>query len=133
MRLWRIVFGLGAAFNLATGLPLLFATAAFLKMAGGSASPDILSAQLAGLLISVLGVGYAMVAYDPAANRPIAWLGVIGKTPLILIVWLQIQAGKAPIGALGLPTIDLIFAGLFLAFLLSTRHLKRARGGLTAR
>ena len=37
----------------ATGLPLLFATKAFLKAAGGSASPDLLSAQLAGLLITV--------------------------------------------------------------------------------
>lgn len=123
MKPWKIVFALGAAFNLLTGVPLLFMTEAFLKAAGGSTTPDLLSAQLAGLLITVLGIGYGMVAHDPVRNRPIAWLGVMGKAPLILLVGLHVQAGRAPVNAVALPLVDLLFAGLFLAFLLRTRKL----------
>ncbi|MES2035015.1 MAG: hypothetical protein V4466_12635 [Pseudomonadota bacterium] len=123
MKLWKTVFALAAAFNLLVGLPLLLAPAAFLKLAGGSTSPDLLSAQMSGLLIAVFGVGYAMIAVNPVANRPIAWLGVFGKTPLILLVWLQVRAGHAPPSSLGLPAVDLVFAALFLAFLLRTRRM----------
>jgi len=126
MRVWKIVFAVGALFNLATGLPLLFATETFLKAAGGSPSPDLLSAQLAGLLITVLGIGYGMVAWKPIVNRPIAWLGVMGKAPLILLVWTHVQAGRAPTSAFALPLVDLTFAALFLVFLLRTKPARAA-------
>lgn len=122
MRLWKAVFAIAALFNLTVGLPLLLAPAAFYASLGQPPPPDILSSQTAGLLIAVFGIGYAMVARDPVANRPILWLGVIGKTPLPLIVWLNVQAGRAPMSSFWLTLGDLLFAGLFLTYLLRTRR-----------
>lgn len=118
MRFWTIVFGLAAAFNLLVGLPLLFAPAAFYAAIGQPPPPDILSSQMVGLLITVFGVGYVMVARDPPRNRNILWLGVLGKTPLPLITWLSIQAGRTPMDGLWLTLVDLVFVALFLTYLL---------------
>jgi hypothetical protein len=121
MRAWKAVFAVAALFNLAVGLPLLIAPAAFYAALGQPPPPDILSSQTAGLLIAVFGVGYGLVARDPVANRGILWLGVIGKTPLPLIVWLNVQAGRAPMSGFVLALGDLVFAALFLTYLLRSR------------
>ena len=119
MRIWKAVFALAALFNWAVGLPLLIAPAAFYAMLG-QRTPDLFNAQMAGALIVVFGVGYAMVARDPAANRGIVWLGVIGKGPLPLLYWLNAQAGRAPMSGFPLTLVDLAFAALFLTYLLRT-------------
>lgn len=121
MRVWRIIFALAAAFNFLVGLPLLLAPVAFYTALQQPAPTDLLSVQTAALLISVFGVGYAMVARDPPANRPIVWLGLLGKAPLPVMVWLQMQAGKATMSAFQLTLGDAVFATLFLVFLLTTR------------
>jgi len=122
MRVWKLVFALAALFNFAVGLPLLLAPVAFYTLLGQPVPTDLLSVQTSALLISVFGVGYAMVARDPVANRPIVWLGLLGKAPLPVMVWLQVQAGKASMDAFTLTLGDLVFAVLFLAFLLRTRR-----------
>ena len=121
MRIWKIVFALAAAFNFLVGLPLLLAPAAFYTALKQPVPADLLSVQTAALLISVFGVGYAMVARDPVANRPIVWLGLLGKAPLPVMVWLQVQAGKATMSAFTLTLGDAVFAALFVIFLLTTR------------
>lgn len=120
MRLWNIVFALAAAFNFLVGLPLLLAPVAFYTALHQPAPSDLLSVQTSALLISVFGVGYAMVARDPPRNRAIVWLGLLGKAPLPLMVWLQVQAGKAPMSAFQLTLGDLLFAVLFVVFLIRT-------------
>jgi hypothetical protein len=122
MKRWKIVFAVAAVFNMLVGLPLVLAPGAFYGALGQAAPDDILSVQTAGLLIAVFGVGYAMVARDPPAHRAIVWLGVIGKTPLPILTWLQIQAGKASMDTLFVALGDWVFVGLFLAFLLTTRR-----------
>jgi hypothetical protein len=121
MRAWKAVFTLAAVFNFAVGLPLLLAPVAFYSALKQPVPTDLLSVQTAALLISVFGVGYAMVARDPVANRPIVWLGLLGKAPLPLMVWLQVQAGKASMSAFQLTLGDLVFSILFLVFLLRTK------------
>lgn len=120
MRIWQGVFALAAAFNFLVGLPLLLAPVAFYGAMNQPVPTDLLSVQTAALLISVFGVGYAMVARDPPANRAIVWLGLLGKAPLPLMVWLQVQAGKATMAAFTLTLGDALFAVLFLVFLLRT-------------
>lgn len=121
MRIWRMVFALAAAFNFLVGLPLLLAPVTFYAAMKQPLPGDLLTAQVAALLITVFGVGYAMVARNPPPNRPIVWLGLLGKAPLPLIVWLQVLAGKASFSAFTLTLGDALFAGLFLVFLLTTR------------
>ncbi|MDP1630032.1 MAG: hypothetical protein Q8L66_01270 [Caulobacter sp.] len=122
MRTWKIVFALAAAFNFLVGLPLLLAPSAFYAALKQPIPTDLMSLQTSALLISVFGVGYAMLAVDPVRNRPIAWLGLLGKAPLPVMVWLQVQAGKAAVSAFQLTLVDLVFAVLFAVFILRTRR-----------
>ena len=122
MRVWTVVFILAAVFNVAVGLPLLIAPEAMLASLGQAVPDDLLMTRLASLLIVVLGIGYAMVARDPVANRSILWLGVIGKAPIPLLVW---QGGGAAVlssPAFLLSLGDLAFAALFLIYLARRRR-----------
>eukprot|EP01035_Chromulina_nebulosa_P007058 gene7058-9512_t len=89
MRIWTVIFVVAALFNFAVGLPMLLAPEAMLAALGQPVPADLLMTRLASLLIVVLGIGYGMVARDPAANRPILWLGVLGKAPIPLLVWIS--------------------------------------------
>ena len=75
--------------------------------------------QFAGWLIFVFGVGYAMVAREPAANRGIVWIGMIGKFGAVAIaLWrLFSQGGYVAAQAVALPLLDLVFVALFAVFL----------------
>ncbi len=118
---WKLLFWIAAAFNVVAGLPMLLAPADTLAKLVQPVPESLLTAQLAAWLIVVFGLGYAMVARDPQRHRGIVWMGVVGKAPIALLVWLN--GGAA---ALATPTFllalgDLVFVALFLAFLLRTR------------
>jgi hypothetical protein len=120
MRIWKLVFVVAALFNFAVGLPMLLAPEAMLAGLGQPVPDDLLMTRLASLLIVVLGIGYGMVARDPVANRPILWLGVLGKAPIPLLVWLSGGAPALTSSAFLLSLGDLAFAALFLVFLVRT-------------
>jgi hypothetical protein len=121
MRFWKLIFAVAALFNWAVGLPMLLAPAALLGAIGQPVPADLLITQLGALLIVVLGIGYAMVARDPVANRPILWLGVLGKAPIPLLVWLNGGEAALASSTFILSLGDLAFAALFLLFLLTHR------------
>lgn len=122
MRIWTVIFALAAVVNFAVGLPILLAPEAMLASLGQPVPDDLLMTRLASLLIVVLGIGYVMVARDPAANRPILWLGVIGKAPIPLLVWQSGGAAVLSSSAFILSLGDLAFAALFLLYLLTHRR-----------
>lgn len=122
MRIWTVIFVVAALFNFAVGLPMLLAPEAMLASLGQPVPDDLLMTRLASLLIVVLGIGYAMVARDAVANRPILWLGVIGKAPIPLLVWLSGGAAALSSSAFLLSLGDLAFATLFLLYLLTHRR-----------
>lgn len=122
MRVWTVVFALAAVFNFAVGLPMLLAPETMLANLGQPVPDDLLMTWLASLLIVVLGIGYVMVARDPVANRPILWLGVIGKAPIPLLVWQSGGAAALSSSAFILSLGDLAFAALFLLYLLTHRR-----------
>jgi len=122
MRFWKFIFAVAALFNFAVGLPMLAAPEAMLAGLGQTVPDDLLMTRLAALLIVVLGIGYGMVARDPVANRPILWLGVLGKAPIPLLVWLGGGAAALSSSSFILSLGDLAFAALFLLFLLTHRR-----------
>lgn len=72
---------------------------------------------LAGMLIAVFGVGYALVSHTPALNRGIVWIGLIGKLGAVILGALQYTIGVLPATALALAGGDLVFVVLFALFL----------------
>lgn len=117
MNLWRTVFALAAFVNFLVGGVMAFLPARAAEAIGHGADPA--SVQFAGWLIFVFGIGYAIVAREPAANRGIVWIGMIGKFGAVAIaLWrLFSQGGYVPAQAVALPLVDLAFVALFAVFL----------------
>lgn len=117
---WKIVFALAALFNFAAGLPLLLVPAQALEAFGMAQQPMMLFVQVAGSLIVMFGVSYAMIARN-LVLRELALLGAIGKllaVVLLTIYWLKSEIPDIPF-YLGFG--DLAFALAFLLFLYSRR------------
>ena len=117
MNLWRGLFAFAALWNLAVGGPMLAAAAQVAERLGISGAAGPFAVAMAGLLIAVFGVGYAMVAVAPAQNRGIVWIGLIGKVGAATLGALQFVAGIIPASTFALGMGDLAFAAAFAAFL----------------
>ncbi len=117
MNMWRVVFALAAFVNFAVGGVMTAAPGRVAAAIGGTA--DQASVQFAGWLIFVFGIGYAMVAREPARHRGIVWIGAIGKLgAVVLTLWrLLAQGGYVPAQVIALPLVDLVFVALFALFL----------------
>lgn len=114
---WRGLFAFAAFFNLAIGGAMMAGApgvAEQLNIFGPGAHYAVI---MAGLLIAVFGIGYALVAAAPANNRGIAWIGVIGKTGAAALAAAQFNAGVIPFNTFLLGTGDLVFVALFALFL----------------
>jgi hypothetical protein len=118
---WRLFFIAAALYNLAAGLPLLVVPGMMLAQMGGLVPDDLLYHRVAGLLILCFGALYAMVARDPARFGPMVWLGVVGKTGVILMVAEAYLAGRVPLSGFAVALGDLVFVLGFVGFLVRGR------------
>lgn len=117
MSFWRGFFAFAALYNFAVGGVMLAApaqAAAQLNIAGAGGPFAI---AMSGMLIAVFGIGYAMVAYAPARNRGIVWIGLIGKVGAAVLATMQYTQGIIPAGTFALGMGDLAFVVLFALFL----------------
>jgi len=82
---------------------------------------DSLNLHLAVSCICLLGIGYYWVARDVSRNHAIVWLGMIGKLAVFSIFLGHAISGDIPYALTAPAVIDLVFAILFLEFLMRMR------------
>jgi hypothetical protein len=121
MALWRIVFGIAAAFNVAVGYMIMTDPASMGTQPFTGSPQEALFIKSCGWLIAVFGLGYALVAIAPLANRGIAFLGVVGKGAMPVLAYPLYASGAIPFESYALTLADLVFVGLFAWFLVATR------------
>ena len=121
---WRWVFVAAAVFNVAVGAALLVDPARFLPATGPIAPREAFFTETAALLILVFGLGYAMVARHPQAHAGIVFLGLVGKAMMPIIAGIHFMRGDIPRDAFLLSLGDLVFAALFLVYLLRSGALR---------
>jgi hypothetical protein len=124
--LWRVIFTLAAAYNLAFGAWAMFWPNAFFDLfnLAPPVYPGIWSCL--GMVIGVYGLGYAYVAWKPGGGDVIALLGLIGKV-LGPVGWL-IAVSQGDLPARTFPLIvfnDLMWWYPFLAYLLRREPRRR--------
>ncbi len=114
---WTRLFGLAAIFNILIGLLLLIDPSMMPKFVPLPAD-DFIWPRLAGGLIFFMGVGYWLVSRNLDTNRGIIVIGAGGK--LLTALMLAIYGIKGTIGfwTFSLGLIDLVFALLFIRFLI---------------
>ncbi len=114
---WRVLFALAALYNLAVGGTMLATPGALAEQLNVEGAGAPFALMMSGLLIAMFGVGYALVARDPAGNRGIVWIGMIGKIGAAALGTIQYQAGVVPLTTFALGMGDLVFVALFALFL----------------
>lgn len=99
---WRLFFVAAGLFNLLGG------GAGLLSGAAGLDPPPVypFAFQLLFLAVMILGAGYLAVAWDPARNRPIVWIGLATKLAGFTVTYLAIHDGQLPAEAWWQPIVN---------------------------
>ncbi len=123
---FQLLFYVASAWNVAGAIMGLFFLDSLSRLAwpGTALLDDPISIQFAMMvfgLIGVLGVGYALVAFDPSRNRGLVLIAAVGK-PIVLAFGLYYSWGVGSAWLL-LPAFGVVFfTASFWWFLVSTRE-----------
>lgn len=119
---FKRVFLVGALWNLAGGVFIILFTDWIFATAGLRRPDPPLYYYSWIALFMTFGIGYAMVWRNPEAHRGIVVLGIIGKLAFSIVFLASMAASPNQIPRLFLIPVngDLVFAGLFWAYLQST-------------
>jgi hypothetical protein len=120
----RVLFTIAATWNLAGAAMLIFNPDFLLVRLEINDSAARLLAQSFASSVSTWGIGYALIAFDQQRFRDFAWLGVISKTLFFLIYFVALLNGRLSSAAFVPAVADLLFAMLFLEFLLRAKQTK---------
>ena len=120
----RALFAVAAAWNLGGATILISDPDFLLTRLEIKDSAARLLAQSFASSVSTWGIGYALIAFDQQRFRDFAWLGVISKTLFFLIYFIALLNGRLSSAAFVPALVDLVFAILFLEFLLHTKRAK---------
>ena len=121
------LFYIAAAYNLMGAAVPLLATELHLKtffteQAASSGVIMEMNTQAFWVTVFFFAVGYFMVGRDPKKNRPILWIAAPGKAYVFVLWTWHYMQGNVTEMALAAGIGDIIFALLFLRFLLKTRE-----------
>ena len=126
----RILFTIEAAFNFLAAMPFLIAPKQFARLIGMQPAPtDLAFPHLVAVLVLAFGWGYWRISRDPVANRPLIHLGIVGKSLVVLSIWLDWLAGNTNWPLALIVGGDAVFVVLFVDYL--RRH--PVAGGASAR
>ena len=122
MSAWRTFFAVATAFSFVVALPFLAAPDVVLAAFNIPVPGDLLFHRFTGFLVLCFGIGYGFVARDPQRNRAIVWIGLIGKTGVVMLFAQAWLSGALPFAAFAVSFGDIVFAIGFAVFLITNRE-----------
>lgn len=115
---YKRLFFVGAVWNWIVAPILFFAYKPIIHHLDMTPLQYGLPLQLTMALVFVYGIAYYYVYKDPVRNRDCAKLGIYSKTLVFILVAYYWAIGEIAFALVIPGIVDLIFAGLFLDFLL---------------
>ena len=115
----RLLFTVAAIFNAVVGLAILLAYDLLAPRLGFPPQPTVWIHTIA-LIVLVFGYAYWRIARDPVRFREYVVLGIVGKLAFVIAIYGHFAAGDATVALAMLVTADLVFAGIFAAYLART-------------
>jgi hypothetical protein len=116
----KALFTVAAIFNAVVGLAMLLAYDPLVPWLGFPPRPTVWI-HIIALVVLVFGYAYWRIAMDPVKFREYVVLGIVGKLAFVVVIYGHFIAGDATAALATLVTADLVFAGLFAAYLARTR------------
>ncbi|WP_308910550.1 hypothetical protein [Pseudokordiimonas caeni] len=114
----RLLFGSGALFNFAAGLPFLVNGELAGRLLGMAPAPTYgVFERFVGFAIVLFGWMYFMIARDPVTYRPYILAGIVGKLGTVIIAWAALLEGLTNLPFPMLVLGDLVYAILFWRYL----------------
>ena len=110
------LFTVAAIFNVVVGLAMLLAYERLAPWLGFPPRPTVWI-HIVAFAVLIFGYVYWCVARDPARYREYVVLGIVGKLAFVVVIYAHFLAGDATAALAVLVTADLVFAGLFAAYL----------------
>jgi hypothetical protein len=131
-RVIRCVLWATVVFNVGGALLFAFPASVLGQLAGLPAPVPGIYATLLAFFVLLFAGAYAWLALQTHIDRPMIAFAAIGKAGAFAIIFSFWVLGKAPGRGVLAATGDLIFAGLFVYWLLNTRQIARLgqRGAL---
>ncbi len=131
---YRLLFYVAAFWNISAGVVALVAPEYHAQTFFGSAESaldpvSVIDTQVFWVSVLLFGVGYWIVARDPSKNHGLVFIAAAGKASVgARWIWAYTQGIVTPFALVG-ATGDLVFAALFVLFLVrvqgaSTRESK---------
>ncbi len=117
----RTLFTIAAIWNFALALPFLVAEAPLRALLQLPPPADPMISQLFFLAVFALGIGYGLVAREPAANHGLVVVGALVKASVFGVILAYCLRGAVGPLAMAAPIGDLVFAVLFVEFLVARR------------
>jgi hypothetical protein len=115
----RLLFTVAAIFNAVVGLAMLLAYDLLAPLLGFPPRPTVWIHIIASIVL-VFGYAYWRIARDPVRFREYVVLGIVGKLAFVIAIYGHFVAGDATAALAMLVTADLVFAGIFAAYLART-------------
>lgn len=115
---FKRLFQVGALWNFAAAFELLFLQKYIFEFLGMGPLAHPMFYQLFCLAVLLFGIGYWLVSRDLARNHDIVRLGVAGKVLVFGFTLYYAAVGSLPWLWVATGFGDLVFAGLFIHFLI---------------
>ena len=120
-RFFRTLFQVGALWNVAVAAQLLlFQKFIFAFLGMPPLTYPVFYQMFCGAVL-LFGVGYYLVSRDLSRNHDLVKLGVAGKILVCAFMFTYAGSGSLPWLFVGPGLVDLLFAGLFIHFLIAFR------------
>ncbi|MFX0064200.1 MAG: hypothetical protein ACFFC7_18665 [Candidatus Hermodarchaeota archaeon] len=119
---YRYLFLIGAIWNWLIGVIFIVASI-FLTdvytMFGTQEPLSLVWFHIFFIFVIIFGIGYFWVGQDIDKNHGIVKMGIIAKLSVVVVFFYYVLIGDFNLLAMGPPIVDLIFAILFLEFLIN--------------
>lgn len=115
---FKRLFQVGALWNLAAGIELLFLQKWIFNFMEMEPLAHPIFYQFFGVAVLLFGIGYWLVSRDLSCNHDIVRLGVAGKILVFAFTLYYAAIGSLPWMWVGVGFGDLLFAVLFIHFLI---------------
>lgn len=118
----RSILWATAVFNLAGALLIAFPSSSLGQFVGLPVPVPPIYTTLLAFFVILFGGVYAWLARQPKIDRPLVAFSAIGKAGAFTVFFVCWFFGELSFRGVAAATGDLIFAGLFSSWLISTRH-----------